>query len=419
MFTCRFVPMMGLLFTSALKYFYVITKAQILDILTTYRTEPESELHSAARRGNVPLLRCLLEKEEWGKFANVTNSQKETPLHLVSASGSFESTQTLLDYGADSTLCDRSGMTSLHKAATAGHKQVVELVLRAQGYGSINMKDIWGWTPLQRALLNFHYQTATVLLEHGCLVNERDEKGRTALHVVASYGHVRMVSMLISKGANVNCQDSKGWTPMMLAVHGGHVQVVRDLIHKGCDVSLKNKEGMNALILCTRSVTLDKYSCAVELVTAGVTCPQITSALEDFLSSLRREGYVNNNNNNNLSLSKQKLRMDLTRLLVISTSDIPVSVVSKAESWLEEEVDTTHSQVLKLIRLAGTLSVLEMSSQELQKYEITFPCPSLKDISRCASRRYLARAHGNVVCALNSANDLPYGLKNLLILNHV
>ena len=187
---------------------------------------PDPPLHKACRDKDAHTLGRLLGSEDWWDGANSTNIKNETPLHVAASEGNVDCALLLVDYGADSTLKDRAGMTPLHHAVNGGHRNILDLLTKAHGFSSLNMKDNWGWTPLHRALINCHYQTAYTLLEYGCSVNEADRTGRTPLHVATSYGHIRIASLLMSKGAEVNCQDQSGWTPLMLAVLGGHLQVI-------------------------------------------------------------------------------------------------------------------------------------------------------------------------------------------------
>ena len=47
------------------------------------------------------------------------------------------------------------------------------------------------------------------------IINDRDDYGRTALHICATYGCEEAAQMLISLGADLSIQDyESGWTPL-------------------------------------------------------------------------------------------------------------------------------------------------------------------------------------------------------------
>lgn len=101
--------------------------------------------------------------------------------------------------------------------------------------------------PVHLAAQNGHIAVARALLERAelairpggseqrpsdQLVNLRDSKGRTALHLAARDGHGEMVKYLLSKGA-LQLADQADETPLHLAAERGHATVVECLIGNG------------------------------------------------------------------------------------------------------------------------------------------------------------------------------------------
>ena len=81
-------------------------------------------------------------------------------------------------------------------------------------------------------------------------VNERDDRGRTALHRAAIAGCKNTVQRLLeSPLTNVNLGDNNGLTPLILASAFDHTEVVRLLLQKrGIDINLKaTADGYSAL----------------------------------------------------------------------------------------------------------------------------------------------------------------------------
>jgi len=106
-------------------------------------------------------------------------------------------------------------------------------------------------------LLSSLQRYASVLEESGlalaplqvAIIDQRCERGFTALLKAAMYGHADCLQELLNvPGADVNVTNDAGHTPLHLAVLGGHVQCVRVLLHTS-DVAVNKKtaEGMTPL----------------------------------------------------------------------------------------------------------------------------------------------------------------------------
>jgi hypothetical protein len=76
-------------------------------------------------------------------------------------------------------------------------------------------------------------EIATIYSE---LVNEKDDKGNTMMHVACSRGDRILVELLIRKGADVELQDMYGNTPLLYAVDKEHIDIVQVLIKRGVSV---------------------------------------------------------------------------------------------------------------------------------------------------------------------------------------
>ena len=158
---------------------------------------------------------------------------------------------------------DRGGRTALHRAADAGHPNVVRLLV-AKG-AEVNTEDKYGWTPLHVAArgraeavrpevrsqqasywsrVRFvpseqHLRVVMVLLENGAETQARTKGGRTALDLAAECGHMEVVTLLLDRGAEVNKKSKWCHSPVHAAIGQGHVEVARLLLARGTDVDSK------------------------------------------------------------------------------------------------------------------------------------------------------------------------------------
>lgn len=160
-----------------------------------------SELHTAAKNGDLKLVQSLIEE---GADVNSTNVYGTTPLILASWEGHVEIVKLLLEKGANVNSADNVRSTPIHKASEKGHIEVAKL-----------------------------------LIKEGADINQATNHRFcfTPIHMASGKGHVEVVNLLVEKGADVN-QDSKfGFTPLFEASLDNHIDVVRFLIEKGADVN--------------------------------------------------------------------------------------------------------------------------------------------------------------------------------------
>jgi ankyrin repeat protein len=85
----------------------------------------------------------------------------------------------------------------------------------------VKAKDEWGQTPLHRASIENHIETAKLLIEAGADVKAKDKWGATPLHWASVKNSIELAVLLIEKGADVGAKDNDGWTPLYVAHSDG------------------------------------------------------------------------------------------------------------------------------------------------------------------------------------------------------
>ena len=160
-------------------------------------------------------------------------------IFVAASAGDLEKVKALLKDHPDLVFSkDESalgwGKTPLHCAASAGYRDVVELLLANKA--DVNAKDKVGATPLHEAvganlyplalerrknvteLVVANKNVAELLLGNKAKVNARDNDGLTPLHYAVVFpGHKDMVELLLANKADVNAKAKNGWTPLHLA----------------------------------------------------------------------------------------------------------------------------------------------------------------------------------------------------------
>ncbi len=113
----------------------------------------------------------------WPKIQVETrNRQDESPLMLAALKGMTELVIQLLDKGAD---VNKPGWTPLHYAATAGHVQIMNILLEHHAY--IDAASPNGSTPLMMAAMYGTPSAVKLLLEAGADPLLKNELGLSAI----------------------------------------------------------------------------------------------------------------------------------------------------------------------------------------------------------------------------------------------
>ncbi len=120
----------------------------------------------------------------------------------------------------------QDGWTPLHLAGFFGQPGVVEILLAQGADVAARSRNPMQNAPLHAATAGRNKDAVRALLEHGAVVNARQEGGWTALHAAAQNGDVEMVRLLIAAGADVKARADNQQNAMDLALGKGHQAVV-------------------------------------------------------------------------------------------------------------------------------------------------------------------------------------------------
>ncbi len=145
--------------------------------------------------------------EERGKF-------QETALSVAAQNGHVQIVSALLAHDACLDPTDKAGMTPLMRAAMAGHKDVLQLLLD-QG-AKVNVPG-GRQTPLMFAVMGGNLSVARILLERGATVNATEAHGITALMRAVESGDSAMAQLLVSFGAELDARNIDGLTVFDIA----------------------------------------------------------------------------------------------------------------------------------------------------------------------------------------------------------
>jgi ankyrin repeat protein len=249
-------------------------------------TEDETVLMLASHTGNAAAVEVLLEH---GADVNAQQLRGQTAVMWAAAEGHADVIELLIEHGADLSLSSMAstkperrpagGMTALLFAARQGKIDAARALI--DGGADVNQTGADHTSPLLIAVVNGHYELASLLLEHGANPSIADDSGRTPLYAAIdlrnvqwSQGpapelpqeqHMAMIEQLLDAGADVSAKitgkvkhrgsfdmrwtDLKGGTPFLRAAWNGDIEVMRLLLERGADPHVATETNETALLL--------------------------------------------------------------------------------------------------------------------------------------------------------------------------
>ena len=159
----------------------------------------------------------------------------------LSFSSSLEISKLLIEHGAEVNSKDVYGYTPLIRAVIKDYKDIVELLLKNKA--NVNARTNDSFTALVYAKSK---EVAELLIEYGANIDEKLNYGFTPLMLT---NNKEIAELLIKHGAKLNEKTEDGKTPLMYALLRSDEEVAQTLIQYGDDINIIDKEGHTALTL--------------------------------------------------------------------------------------------------------------------------------------------------------------------------
>ncbi|KAM5331386.1 ankyrin repeat domain-containing protein 31 [Glossophaga mutica] len=192
------------------------------EILIPANIQEHYEVQNVKKRQNFSKAACSQEMKTAG--INKRNARGESRLHLAARRGNLSLVKVLIESGADVNLKDNAGCTPLHKASHEGSDDIIVELLKAGA--NVTCENLDGILPLHAAVANNHLKTSEILLQHGSNPNQKSQKQRTALDEADDE---KMKELLKSYGAIET--DNRDENNAIATVKIATVQAKR---HKSC-----------------------------------------------------------------------------------------------------------------------------------------------------------------------------------------
>ena len=133
---------------------------------------------------------------------------------------------------------------------------------------------------LHEAIKAGNEELVASLAEDGALLNDKDEKRDTPLHISAEEGRVEITLLLLRKGADKDARNIVQKTPLHRAAFKLHTPVVRVLVEAGADATIGDMYGRTPLVasLSAEGPTDRILEVVTTMIELGVevNCPDVT-----------------------------------------------------------------------------------------------------------------------------------------------
>jgi ankyrin repeat protein len=210
------------------------------------------------------------------------DSYNRTALYWACSRGDDTTVQTLLNYRADVSLAERTGLTPLHIADSAA---IVELLIAAGA--KTDIRDTWDRTPLHWATYQGKsVKVVSALITGGADVNisrwNSSGYAECALHMAADFGNDELVQCLLEHGAEIDLRPHKtSLTPLGTAVWRSKPLTVQLLLARGADPGIVCAGGQAILHLAAAFADME---------TMGVLSANLCGNIGELDMELRNDG---------------------------------------------------------------------------------------------------------------------------------
>ena len=191
----------------------------------------ETALHHAAIEGDANAAQLLLQH---GAMPDVKDAKGNTPLARATFWGRTSVCRLLMSKGADPHRRNHAAESPVYLAALRGHPDCLSLVLAADaaangggesGLGSCAAREYHdGYTPLHAAVISRSVPCMHLLIRAGFNASAQNKYGQSPLHIAASLGGmpVEGIELLVNAGCSLNLRDERGQTAERVARQRGH-----------------------------------------------------------------------------------------------------------------------------------------------------------------------------------------------------
>ena len=396
-------------------------------------------LHIAVSNNDMESVRDIMASKDVN--INALNGNSWTPLSLAEMQGNKKMVEFLQKL--DPNVQDHMGESLLHKAVLKGDIKLLKSLRERKGL-AMEVKDILGYTPAELAIKDLRADIVAELLDMGADPNAREQvQGNTLLHLAAIEENTEVMRVLAGwEKTLLEEKNKKGQTPLHMVVERGMEEMVKTLLTYRADPSIKDGNGDTALHLAHRkgyrtiaNLLLDNFYTDADLKNAdGKTALQLYVADGDLeiASRLLNEKNVDPNildqqGNTLLHLAANEGNLKVVRLLMQHHASLDI-LNENGLTPLKLAIRKSHDSIVRALLEAGADPAKRDGHGDTALHEAVY-CSDLQMLRLLAEQSHLAwnlandagdtplhaaatAGHADAVALLLSLPDIDVSLKN-------
>ena len=221
-------------------------------------------LHYAASvPGNVEVVRFLISKRI---LVQTKDSEGQTALHIAASAGHVELVEELLKADVDVNATRNDGCTALMLATervSAKHStsddddegarkiieqnatDIVRMLVKHNADVNVALED--GWTALHSAALYNAQDIVRILVGSTVVIRQLADNRRTPLHIASEANCQEALQELIKYKQGLNVGDEHQWTVLHMEAMSGNETTVKQLLRCGADQHKTDTDGWTPL----------------------------------------------------------------------------------------------------------------------------------------------------------------------------
>ena len=173
---------------------------------------------------------------------NITDNTGNHLIHYLILFNQKTALSLIISRGARLDIVDNDKRSIIYYAIKYTYEDILELLLNFNkitiGIPLVDIKDIYGNTPLHYSIEFNNLNATTKLLDNSANPEIKNKKGISCLHMAIELGYIEIIRLLLKKKVNVNITDYRGETLLHYAIKNKRYNILDLLLKENIDINL-------------------------------------------------------------------------------------------------------------------------------------------------------------------------------------